>query len=214
MTPVIDWPDLPALQQPAWPPPTRRRRARRRCRRYRRWCSPARATTFAGSWPGWPVANLRAHGRGLRRDVRGEHRRLHQVAAQDPAADGSRVDLRLGDAGGEDRSTGRAVLQARSSAAETRDGITLPSYLRRWRERPGLRCGFQTPGLTFGRGLQRLSAALNLVRAFPGGYADLRQVHAWNQDFVRDSPPDSVTTDSPVTSTVPWPSLHACGKAR
>jgi len=33
------------------------------------------------------------------------------------------------------------------------------------------------------------SAALNLVRAFTqGGYADLRQVHAWNQDFVRDSP--------------------------
>ena len=32
------------------------------------------------------------------------------------------------------------------------------------------------------------SAALNLVRAFTqGGYADLRQVHSWNQDFVRDS---------------------------
>jgi 3-deoxy-7-phosphoheptulonate synthase len=29
---------------------------------------------------------------------------------------------------------------------------------------------------------------LNLVRAFTqGGYADLRQVHAWNQDFVRES---------------------------
>ncbi|MDQ1246545.1 MAG: 3-deoxy-7-phosphoheptulonate synthase, partial [Actinomycetota bacterium] len=33
------------------------------------------------------------------------------------------------------------------------------------------------------------SAALNLVRAFTqGGYADLRQVHDWNRDFVRDSP--------------------------
>jgi 3-deoxy-7-phosphoheptulonate synthase len=33
------------------------------------------------------------------------------------------------------------------------------------------------------------SATLNLVRAFTqGGYADLRQVHAWNQDFVRESP--------------------------
>jgi 3-deoxy-7-phosphoheptulonate synthase len=32
------------------------------------------------------------------------------------------------------------------------------------------------------------SAALNLVRAFTqGGYADLHQVHAWNQDFVRES---------------------------
>ena len=32
------------------------------------------------------------------------------------------------------------------------------------------------------------SAALNLVRAFTqGGYADLHQVHAWNQDFVNGS---------------------------
>jgi 3-deoxy-7-phosphoheptulonate synthase len=32
------------------------------------------------------------------------------------------------------------------------------------------------------------AATLNLVRAFvTGGYADLREVHAWNTDFVRDS---------------------------
>jgi 3-deoxy-7-phosphoheptulonate synthase len=30
---------------------------------------------------------------------------------------------------------------------------------------------------------------LNLLRAYTrGGYADLRQVHAWNKDFVRRSP--------------------------
>ncbi|PUA80583.1 class II 3-deoxy-7-phosphoheptulonate synthase [Nocardioides currus] len=33
------------------------------------------------------------------------------------------------------------------------------------------------------------AATLNLVRAFvTGGYADLRQVHTWNNDFVRESP--------------------------
>jgi 3-deoxy-7-phosphoheptulonate synthase len=33
------------------------------------------------------------------------------------------------------------------------------------------------------------AATLNLVRAFvTGGYADLRQVHTWNQDFVKGSP--------------------------
>ena len=33
------------------------------------------------------------------------------------------------------------------------------------------------------------AVTLNLCRAFTtGGYADLHQVHAWNQDFVRDSP--------------------------
>ncbi len=32
------------------------------------------------------------------------------------------------------------------------------------------------------------ASTLNLVRAFTtGGYADLRQVHAWNQDFVKSS---------------------------
>ena len=34
------------------------------------------------------------------------------------------------------------------------------------------------------------AATLNLVRAFTqGGYADLRQVHSWNQDFVSESAP-------------------------
>ena len=33
------------------------------------------------------------------------------------------------------------------------------------------------------------AATLNLLRAFTrGGYADLRQVHDWNQEFVASSP--------------------------
>jgi 3-deoxy-7-phosphoheptulonate synthase len=33
------------------------------------------------------------------------------------------------------------------------------------------------------------ASTLNLARAFvTGGYADLRQVHTWNQDFIKDSP--------------------------
>jgi 3-deoxy-7-phosphoheptulonate synthase len=39
------------------------------------------------------------------------------------------------------------------------------------------------------QGLHYSAAALNLVRAFTkGGFADLTQVHAWNQDFVSSSP--------------------------
>src|SRR3954469_17730552 len=39
------------------------------------------------------------------------------------------------------------------------------------------------------RGYLYSAAALNLVRAFTkGGFADLTQVHAWNQDFVASSP--------------------------
>jgi 3-deoxy-7-phosphoheptulonate synthase len=78
----------------------------------------------------------------------------------------------------------------RSSDLETVDGTSLPSYR-----------GDAVNGLEFTAAARRpdpqrlvrayntASATLNLVRAFTqGGYADLRQVHAWNQDFVRDSP--------------------------
>ncbi|RBL83699.1 3-deoxy-7-phosphoheptulonate synthase class II, partial [Streptomyces cavourensis] len=78
----------------------------------------------------------------------------------------------------------------RSKSTETRDGVTLPTYR-----------GDSVNGFAFTEEArvpdpQRLkqmyhasSSTLNLVRAFTtGGYADLRQVHAWNQDFVKSSP--------------------------
>ena len=81
--------------------------------------------------------------------------------------------------------------QPRSSDNETVDGVSLPSYR-----------GDAVNGLDFTE-LARIpdpmrlvetyhasAAALNLVRAFTqGGYADLRQVHSWNQDFVGESTP-------------------------
>ena len=78
----------------------------------------------------------------------------------------------------------------RSSDMETRDGVTLPAYR-----------GDAVNGFAFTEDArvpdpQRLvdvynssASTLNLVRAFvTGGYADLRQVHTWNTDFVRSSP--------------------------
>jgi 3-deoxy-7-phosphoheptulonate synthase len=78
----------------------------------------------------------------------------------------------------------------RSSESETRDGITLPAYR-----------GDAVNGFEFTEAARRpdpgrlvevyhsSAATLNLVRAFvTGGYADLRQVHTWNTDFVRSSP--------------------------
>ncbi len=45
------------------------------------------------------------------------------------------------------------------------------------------------------------AATLNLCRAFtPGGFADLRQVHAWNTDFVAVSRPASATRRWPGRS--------------
>jgi 3-deoxy-7-phosphoheptulonate synthase len=78
----------------------------------------------------------------------------------------------------------------RSKDTETREGVTLPAYR-----------GDAVNGYAFTPEArvpdpQRLvdvynasAATLNLIRAFvTGGYADLRQVHTWNQDFVKGSP--------------------------
>ena len=78
----------------------------------------------------------------------------------------------------------------RSSDTETRDGVTLPAY------RGDAVNGFEFSPETREPDPQRLvdvynasAATLNLARAFvTGGYADLRQMHTWNTDFVRNSP--------------------------
>jgi 3-deoxy-7-phosphoheptulonate synthase len=77
----------------------------------------------------------------------------------------------------------------RSSDLETRNGVTLPAY------RGDAVNGYDFTPESRVHDPQRLvdvynasAATLNLVRAFvTGGYADLRQVHTWNTDFVRDS---------------------------
>ena len=78
----------------------------------------------------------------------------------------------------------------RSSPMETRDGVELPSFR-----------GEAVNGLEFTpesrrpdpdrmlRTYHSSAGTLNLCRAFTtGGYADLHQAHAWNQDFVAQSP--------------------------
>ena len=78
----------------------------------------------------------------------------------------------------------------RSSDNETREGVSLPAY------RGDAVNGFEFTPETRAHDPRRLldvynasSATLNLIRAFTkGGYADLRQMHAWNNDFVRMSP--------------------------
>ncbi|MER7133033.1 class II 3-deoxy-7-phosphoheptulonate synthase [Streptosporangium saharense] len=78
----------------------------------------------------------------------------------------------------------------RSKGTEVRNGVELPAY------RGDMVNGFDfTPESRIPnperllRAYHSSSVTLNLVRAFTkGGYADLRQVHAWNQDFVSESP--------------------------
>ncbi|MEO8329836.1 MAG: 3-deoxy-7-phosphoheptulonate synthase class II [Candidatus Nanopelagicales bacterium] len=77
----------------------------------------------------------------------------------------------------------------RSETSEVVDGVSLPAF--RGDIVNGLEFTAEARTPDPGRLVEayhRASATLNLVRAFTqGGYADLRQVHAWNTDFVRAS---------------------------
>ncbi len=76
----------------------------------------------------------------------------------------------------------------RSSDTETRGDVTLPAY------RGDIVNGFDfTPESRAAdpsrlvRGYHTAASTLNLIRAFTqGGFADLRQVHSWNQGFARN----------------------------
>jgi 3-deoxy-7-phosphoheptulonate synthase len=78
----------------------------------------------------------------------------------------------------------------RSRPMETRDGVELPAYRGDAVNGLDFTAAARTPDP--GRLLRAYhcsAVTLNLCRAFTtGGYADLHQVHAWNQDFVADSP--------------------------
>lgn len=101
----------------------------------------------------------------------------------------------------------------RSKPIEVRDGIELTSYL-----------GDAVNSIEFDpakrrpdaqrlvRAYHASSAALNLVRAFTqGGYADLRQVHAWNQDFVRDTAAGERYEAMAAEIERALAFMHACG---
>lgn len=78
----------------------------------------------------------------------------------------------------------------RSSPTETRDDVTLPSFRGQIVNDLGFSEDDRRPDP--GRLLTAYNTSastLNLVRALTrGGYADLTQVHVWNQEFVASSP--------------------------
>ncbi|WP_188270851.1 MULTISPECIES: class II 3-deoxy-7-phosphoheptulonate synthase [unclassified Streptomyces] len=78
----------------------------------------------------------------------------------------------------------------RSRPTERRDGVELPVYRGDAVNGLAFTPESRTPDPERLRRMYHASAAtLNIVRAFTtGGYADLRQVHHWNQDFVAGSP--------------------------
>ena len=186
----LSWPDLPAAQQPEWPDPAALGDALAELR-------SLPPLVFAGECDDLK-ARLAAVSRGeafllqggdcaetfegvVAETIRGKLRTVLQMAvvltygASLPVVKVGRIAGQFG--------------KPRSSGLETREGVTLPAYR-----------GDMVNGLPFTpearrqdprrlvEAYHRSSATLNLVRAFTqGGYADLRQVHAWNQDFVRET---------------------------
>jgi 3-deoxy-7-phosphoheptulonate synthase len=78
----------------------------------------------------------------------------------------------------------------RTSETETHNGLTLPSYRGDIINAMDFNAEARVPDpQRMVQAYSQSAATLNLLRAFAqGGYADLHRVHAWNQDFVADSP--------------------------
>ena len=78
----------------------------------------------------------------------------------------------------------------RSSDTEVRDGVELPSYRGDMISGMEFTAEARTPDPDrMIQAYNQSASALNLLRAFAqGGYADLHQVHRWNQGFVAHSP--------------------------
>ena len=191
MTPVIDWPELPARQQPSWPEPEALASAQAQLARvpplvfagesdnlHRELAAVAAGEAFVlmgGDCAETFAANTAD-------SIRARLKTLLQMAVVLTYGSGMPV-VKIGRVAGQ-------YFKPRSQPVEIRDGLELPSYFGDGVNDLDFQLAARTPDP------QRLmavyhasSAALNLVRAFTqGGYADLRQVHAWNQDFVRDSP--------------------------
>jgi 3-deoxy-7-phosphoheptulonate synthase len=188
---LLQWPDLPAAQQPEWPDSVARDAAVASLRELP-------PLVFAGE-----CDQLREHladaarGRafvlqggdcaetfdGVGADaIRAKLRTVLQMAIVLTYGAAMPV-VKVGRIAGQ-------YAKPRTASDESRDGVALPAY--RGDMINGLEFTAQARRPDPGRMVEayhRASATLNLLRAFTqGGYADLRLVHAWNQDFVRTSP--------------------------
>ena len=187
---VIAWPDLPAVQQPVWPDPARLAGVTAEL-------AVVPPLVFAGECDQL-MDELGKASRGeafvlmggdcaetfaanTADSIRARLKTLLQMAVV--LTYGSRMPVvKIGRMAGQ-------YFKPRSKPLETHDGVTLPSYFGDGINDQAFTADAREmdPQRLLGA-YHASSAALNLVRAFTqGGYADLHQVHAWNQDFVRES---------------------------
>jgi 3-deoxy-7-phosphoheptulonate synthase len=185
------WRDLPVAQQPDWPDPAAVAAVTSEIARIpplvfagecdnlkERLAAVARGEAFV--LQGGDCAETFA---GSTADaIRGKLRTLLQMAVILTYA-GSVPVVKIGRLAGQ-------FAKPRSAATEHRDGTELPTYRGDAVNGLEFTAAARTPNpQRMLRACHYSAATLNLCRAFTqGGYADLRQVHTWNTDFVAASP--------------------------
>ena len=188
--PVFPWPDLPAYQQPPWPDPVELQTAVEEL-------SLLPPLVFAGECDQL-LNRLAAAAQGnafvlmggdcaetfeanTADSIRARLQTVLQMAVVLTYAASMPV-VKMGRLAGQ-------YFKPRSNPTETRAGVELTSYFGDAVNSIEFDAQARRPDpQRLVRAYNASSSALNLVRAFTqGGYADLRQVHSWNQDFVRDS---------------------------
>ncbi len=184
---VLDWPDLPALQQPHWPdagaladvlttlshyPPLVFAGECDNLRDKLALASQGQAFVLQGGDCAETLSGVTGP------NIRDRIKTILQMAVVLTYGAGMPI-VKLGRIAGQ-------FAKPRSSDDETRDGVTLPAY------RGDMVNGFEFTAAARAHDPERLlrayhasSATLNLVRAFTdGGFADLRSVHLWNKGFL------------------------------
>ena len=191
MVDVIEWPDLPAVQQPVWPDLSALAAAVDELR-------ALPPLVFAGECDNLTERlALAAQGQAFvlmggdcaetfetatAEAIRAKLKTVLQMAIV-LTYGASLPVVKIGRMAGQ-------YFKPRSKPFESRDGVELASYFGDGVNALPFDAASRTPDpQRLVKSYHTASATLNLVRAFTqGGYADLRQVHAWNQDFVSETP--------------------------
>jgi 3-deoxy-7-phosphoheptulonate synthase len=187
----ISWPDLPAAQQPVWPDGGALEAAVARLRTLPplvfagecdnltdRLAQAARGEAFV--LMGGDCAET--FDTATAEDIRAKLKTVLQMAIV-LTYGASLPVVKVGRMAGQ-------YFKPRSKSLEVRDGVEMTSYFGDGvNALPFEAVGRVPDPQRLLRSYNTASSTLNLVRAFTqGGYADLRQVHAWNQDFVAETP--------------------------
>jgi 3-deoxy-7-phosphoheptulonate synthase len=183
---TLDWPELPAAQQPSWADTDALAAATAELRTYPplvfagecdnlrdRIAAAARGEAFLLQGGDCAETFDGASADAIRRRVK----TILQMAVVLMYGSGLPV-VKMGRMAGQ-------FAKPRSNDTETREGVTLPAYrgdaVNAYAFTPEARA--HDPQRLV-RAYHTASATLNLIRAFTtGGFADLRQVHEWNRGF-------------------------------